>query len=132
GEGGEIVAVERDAGAVRTGRGLARRAPRPRVRFIAGDVGRTLERLLAGGERFDAVVANPPRAGLDRDVPARLARLAPGRLVLVSCHPATLARDLARLAEQGFRAQAVAAVDMFPQTAHLELVARLAPPGEER
>jgi 23S rRNA (uracil1939-C5)-methyltransferase len=66
------------------------------------------------------VITNPPRTGMDARVPEALERLAPGRVVYVSCDPATLARDLARL--PGFRIAEVRAFDLFPQTAHVETV----------
>ena len=71
----------------------------------------------------DFVLADPPRAGLGKDVVADLVRLAPPRLTIVSCDPATLARDLAGL--KGYEIESLTLVDLFPQTYHLETVARL-------
>ncbi len=73
----------------------------------------------------DLVIVNPPRAGMDERVSAELDRLAPSRLVYISCDPATLARDLQRL--QRFRLCLVQAFDLFPQTTHVETVAVLEP-----
>ncbi|GAB4211957.1 MAG: 23S rRNA (uracil(1939)-C(5))-methyltransferase RlmD [Synechococcales cyanobacterium] len=72
----------------------------------------------------DVVVVDPPRAGLDAETVQRLLRLAPPRLVYVSCNPATQARDCALLAA-GFEIQSLQPVDMFPQTSHVENVATL-------
>jgi 23S rRNA (uracil1939-C5)-methyltransferase len=69
------------------------------------------------------VLADPPRAGLGKTVTTNLARLAPQRIVIVSCDPATLARDLAAL--PGYRIERVTLVDLFPQTYHLETVVSL-------
>jgi 23S rRNA (uracil1939-C5)-methyltransferase len=69
------------------------------------------------------VLADPPRAGLGKDVVGHLLRLAPPRVTIVSCDPATLARDLAGLS--GYRIDSLTLVDLFPQTYHLETVARL-------
>jgi 23S rRNA (uracil1939-C5)-methyltransferase len=69
------------------------------------------------------VLADPPRAGLGKDVVAHLLRLAPPRITIVSCDPATLARDLAGLA--GYQIESMTMVDLFPQTFHLETIARL-------
>lgn len=71
------------------------------------------------------VLADPPRAGLGPGVVRELLRLRPAELVIVSCDPATLARDLAGLTAGGYRLSSLALVDLFPQTYHLEAIARL-------
>jgi 23S rRNA (uracil1939-C5)-methyltransferase len=76
-------------------------------------------------EAVDFVVADPPRAGLGSRVTAELLRLRAPRLALVSCDPATLARDLAALTAGGYHAEKITLVDMFPQTFHIETVADL-------
>ena len=75
----------------------------------------------------DVVIVNPPRAGLDAKVTTALrgASPAPRAIIYVSCDPATLARDVARLA--GWRVHALTCFDMFPQTAHVETVCELRP-----
>jgi 23S rRNA (uracil1939-C5)-methyltransferase len=83
------------------------------------------EELLPGALPADVVLLNPPRAGVDARVTTALEATPPRAVVYVSCNPATLARDLARL--PGFRLQAVTAFDMFPQTAHVETVCELVP-----
>jgi 23S rRNA (uracil1939-C5)-methyltransferase len=82
-----------------------------------------VEDLLRRLGRPDLVIANPPRTGMDERVSAELNRLAPARLVYISCDPATLARDIQRL--DRFRLSQVQAFDLFPQTAHVETVAVL-------
>jgi 23S rRNA (uracil1939-C5)-methyltransferase len=71
-------------------------------------------------KRPELVVTNPPRTGMDQRVTAALERLAPRRIVYISCDPATLARDLTRL--PGYRIDTLRAFDLFPQTAHVETV----------
>jgi 23S rRNA (uracil1939-C5)-methyltransferase len=71
----------------------------------------------------DFVLADPPRAGLGKEVVTHLNRLAPRRLTIVSCDPATLARDLAALPE--YTIDGITLVDLFPQTFHIETVVRL-------
>jgi len=75
---------------------------------------------------YDAVVLDPPRSGCAEDVIAGILRVAPKGIAYVSCNPATLARDVARLTSGGdYKLESLAAFDMFPQTAHVESVALL-------
>jgi 23S rRNA (uracil1939-C5)-methyltransferase len=82
-------------------------------------------RLAATGARFDAAVANPPRRGIAPRVRESLAALCSGPIVYVSCEPATLARDLAHLAQLGWKAERVVPFDLMPQTGEVECVALL-------
>jgi len=93
--------------------------------FLTGEVRHVLPALASDGVRPDVVVADPPRAGFHPKALTTLATLAPARLVYVSCNPSTLARDVADLVRQGYRLEWVQPVDMFPQTPHIEAVARL-------
>ena len=88
---------------------------------LVGDVAGVLARL---DGPFDAAVLDPPRTGA-ADALAGLVRLAPPRVVYVSCDPATLARDAARLVEAGYRATDAWPIDLMPQTAQVEVVLRL-------
>ena len=83
------------------------------------------EHLATLGIAPDFVLLDPPRSGLGKTVVQRLAELRPHRLCLVSCDPATLARDLAGLLAAGYRIEKMTLVDLFPQTYHLETVVRL-------
>ena len=93
--------------------------------FVAGEVRHVLPALMQEGVRASVVVADPPRAGFHPKALAALATLAPARIVYVSCNPSTLARDVGDLTRHGYRLQWVQPVDMFPQTPHIEAVARL-------
>ncbi|MCM3656504.1 class I SAM-dependent RNA methyltransferase [Agromyces mediolanus] len=77
---------------------------------------------LAGG----TVVLDPPRAGAGREVVDRLAELGPAQIVYVACDPVALARDVALFRAHGYEPEQVEAFDLFPNTHHLEAVARLA------
>lgn len=77
------------------------------------------------GSAPDFVLLDPPRAGIGKRMVARLAHLRVPRLALVSCDPATLARDMAGLLAAGYRVERMTLVDLFPQTYHLETVVRL-------
>jgi 23S rRNA (uracil1939-C5)-methyltransferase len=93
--------------------------------FLAGEVRHVLPTLVRDGVRAEVVVADPPRAGFHPKALLALAALGPARIVYVSCNPATLARDLGDLVRRGYRLEWVQPVDMFPQTPHIEAVARL-------
>ena len=73
----------------------------------------------------DFVLLDPPRAGLGKTVVSRLIALRPPAVTIVSCDPATLARDLAGLLASGYRIETMTLIDLFPQTYHLETVVRL-------
>jgi 23S rRNA (uracil1939-C5)-methyltransferase len=73
----------------------------------------------------DFVIVDPPRAGLGKDVTALLAGIRPTHITYVSCDPATLSRDLKSLVDSGYSLSQLHMVDMFPQTFHLESVAKL-------
>jgi 23S rRNA (uracil1939-C5)-methyltransferase len=99
---------------------------RPAPTGVVHHAGR-VEEVIHHLRRPDAVVANPPRGGLGPGVVAEIAVRRPGRVVYVSCDPATLARDLKLLCAPGgpYRLVAVQPFDLFPQTAHVETVAAL-------
>jgi 23S rRNA (uracil1939-C5)-methyltransferase len=79
----------------------------------------------AAGGPFDAVVADPPRAGLGREVRAWLVHARPRLFVYVSCNPVTLARDLGELVQGGYALDDLRLFDFYPQTSHVEAVAVL-------
>lgn len=92
------------------------------VEFIAGEAEKVIPELYAGGVQADVVVVDPPRKGCDEALLRTLVEMQPKRIVYVSCNPATLARDLKYLAENGFRVVEAQPVDMFPWTGHVECV----------
>ena len=92
-----------------------------RIEIVKGSAEEYLRTLEAAPE---LIVADPPRVGLGKDVTTELLRIAAPRIVLVSCDPATLARDLKALASR-YRVESLTLIDLFPQTYHFETVARL-------
>jgi 23S rRNA (uracil1939-C5)-methyltransferase len=76
-------------------------------------------------EPADVILADPPRTGLGKTAIRELIRLQAAALTIVSCDPATLARDLAPLLQNGYRIAWITVVDLFPRTFHLETVASL-------
>jgi tRNA/tmRNA/rRNA uracil-C5-methylase (TrmA/RlmC/RlmD family) len=101
----------------------AKKNARSNEEYIAGDVDGELCGLLESGSA-GVVILDPPQTGLSRKVQAALIRQPPARLIYVSCNPATLARDLALL-RNSFRIDSITPLDMFPQTAAVEVVAAL-------
>jgi 23S rRNA (uracil1939-C5)-methyltransferase len=94
------------------------------VRFFAGEALAIASALAREGRRFGAVLLDPPRDGMKGLAPL-LRDLGTSRAVYVSCDPATLARDVRGAVAAGFRVAAARAVDMFPQTHHVEGVVLL-------
>lgn len=95
------------------------------VEFFCGDAAAVAARLAEEGIRPDVITVDPPRKGLAEEVIRSIVTMAPARVVYVSCDPATLARDVKRFGEQGYRVQKAAAVDLFPRTPHIETVCLL-------
>ena len=126
---GTIIGVEVVEAAVRDAEENARQNGVTNARFIAADAGEAAAQLEREGVRPDVVVIDPPRKGCSPDVIDTIVRMAPDRVVYVSCDPATLARDLKLFAERGYITERVTPVDMFPRTAHVESVARLSKKG---
>ena len=96
--------------------------------FFCGDASAVAAKLAGEGLKPDVVVVDPPRKGLAEDVVETIAAMGPGRVVYVSCDPATLGRDVKRFAALGYRAVRATAVDMFPRTAHVETVVLMEKP----
>ena len=114
--GARVVGIELDPQAVDE---AARAAPEG-ARFVEGPV----EELIRAELPAELVVLNPPRAGVHAEVAEALVAAPSARIIYVSCNPATLARDLKRLAP-AYRLAGVRSFDLFPQTAHVETVALL-------
>ena len=122
--GAAATIVDADPDAIACGR-EATGGSSSRLGYERADVLRFLEET---EDRPELVVADPPRTGFGPGVSEALAKLAPARIALVSCDPATLARDAARLSARGYRVERVRPFDLFPQTAHVEAVAWLTRP----
>jgi len=118
-EVGQVIGVEESDSALADARFNAQDAEK--VEFMGGRV----EDILLDLVRADVVILDPPRQGCGREVITHLVRLAPAKIIYVSCDPATLARDIKRLREGGYHLVEAQPVDMFPQTYHVEAVALL-------
>ncbi len=122
GQAGEVIGVELNPDAVRDAAANARRNGVKNAYFYQDDAGKFMTRLAASGGRADVVFMDPPRSGSSEEFLASVVRLAPERIVYISCGPETLARDLKYLTKRGYRAAGAWPVDMFPWTANVESV----------
>ena len=122
----EAWGFELEPSAVADARENARRNGLIHCSFIATDLKQLREAMLQAGPRPDVVITDPPRAGMHERAVATLRELAPRRIVYVSCHPGSLARDLQALCAEGlYTLREVQPVDLFPHTFHIESVALL-------
>ena len=121
----EVIGVELNGDAVRDAIANAKRNGIRNARFYPGDAGEWMEAMAAEKEQADVVFMDPPRAGSDRRFLDSLLKLAPSRVVYISCNPETQARDLAYLIQKGYRVRSIQPVDMFPWTEHVETVVLL-------
>jgi 23S rRNA (uracil1939-C5)-methyltransferase len=139
---GSALGVELNPDSIADARVNAKRNGIDNAEFIAGDlkdvITRTLTGIADGGiiasEGYpppDVIITDPPRAGMHEDVVTAILALAPERISYVSCNPTTQARDCALLAER-YTVEYVQPVDMFPQTYHVETVARLVRRSDQR
>jgi 23S rRNA (uracil1939-C5)-methyltransferase len=122
-----VVGVEGDAGLVARARDNARRNGIANAEFFTADLATDATAAAWLARPYSHVLLDPPRGGAQQQL-ALIARLAPERVLYVSCNPESLARDIGLLVHQhGFELLAAGVVDMFPHTAHMESVALLAP-----
>lgn len=121
----QVVGVELNRDAVQDAIGNARHNGVKNARFFAADATRWIGEAAAAGEKADVIFMDPPREGSTPEFLASVARMAPKRVVYVSCNPVTLARDLATLTKLGYKAEGFTPVDMFPHTEHIETVVLL-------
>ena len=122
---GRVIGVEVIPQAVQDAKDNARRNGIENAEFFCGDAGQAALALEEQGIRADVAIVDPPRKGLNADTIEALARMAPRRIVYVSCDPATLARDVALLKERGYSLKNAMAADLFPRCAHVESIVTL-------
>ncbi|MDO5733248.1 MAG: 23S rRNA (uracil(1939)-C(5))-methyltransferase RlmD [Eubacteriales bacterium] len=121
--GAEVHGVEIVPEAVRDARENAKRNRLSQVHFHEGASEEVLGRLLASGVVADCLMIDPPRKGAEPSLIRDILQLAPRKMVYISCHPATQARDLKLLLAAGsYQLEKIVPVDMFPWTAHVETV----------
>ena len=121
----ELIGVEIVPEAIESAKANAARmgeAVAAKSRFFCADAGQAATQLAAEGLHPDIVMLDPPRKGCDEATLSAVVRMAPHRVVYVSCNPATAARDAAWLEKNGYHTEKVQPVDLFPRTKHCECV----------
>ena len=121
----ELIGVEIVPEAIESAKANAARmgeAVAAKSRFFCADAGQAATQLAAEGLHPDIVMLDPPRKGCDEATLSAVVRMAPRRVVYVSCNPATAARDAAWLEKNGYHTEKVQPVDLFPRTKHCECV----------
>ena len=121
----QVIGVELNKDAIRDAITNAKRNDIHNVRFYNQDAGEFMVEMAQKGEHADVVIMDPPRTGSDEAFLSSVVRLAPKRVVYVSCGPESLARDLKYLTKHGYRMKECTPVDMFPFTRHVETVVLL-------
>ena len=126
-----VIGVELNKDAVRDAIGNAKGNKVGNIRFVCGDAGQFMVGMAEEAKRDksvrlpDVVLMDPPRAGSDKAFLSSMVKMGPKKVVYVSCNPETLARDVDWLEKNGYKAQGVWPVDMFPHTMHCECVTLL-------
>lgn len=118
-----VIGVEENADAIEFARRNSETAGLTNIQFHVDSVRDFLEN--AELEHVDFALLDPPRAGTEKDTIERLIGLSPPTVSYVACEPSILARDLRRFADAGYRIETITAIDLFPQTHHVETVAIL-------
>ncbi len=119
---GTVLGVEVIPTAVENARANAVRNGIENAEFLCGDAGKIAQRLAKERMLPDVIVADPPRKGCDEQTLDAICQMNPQRIVMISCNPATAARDCAWLCRKQYQIQKVQPVDLFPGTGHVECV----------
>ncbi len=128
----EVIGVELNKSAVADAEKNAAQNDCTNITFVNGDSGKFMESMALSGETADVVFTDPPRTGSDRRFLESLTKLAPKRIVYISCGIESLERDLKFLQKSGYEVKKIQPVDMFPHTKHIECVCLLSKPKEIR
>ena len=121
----EVIGVELNRDAIKDAISNAKRNHIHNVTFYNEDAGQFMVEMAEKGEHADVVIMDPPRTGSDEAFLSSVVRLAPNKVVYVSCGPETLVRDLKYLTKHGYRMKECTPFDLFPFTKHVETVCLL-------
>lgn len=120
-----VIGVELNSDAVKDAKQNAQLNNMKNIRFYNADATEFISEMAVEGEKVDVVLMDPPRAGSTEEFILSVCSLAPKKVVYISCNPETLARDLLTFTANGYKAQKIQPVDMFPMTQHVETVCLL-------
>ena len=118
----KLIGVEIIPQAIENAKKNAKRNGIDNAEFICADAGKAASELAEKNTKPDVIVLDPPRKGCDTNTLDAVVSMNPKRIVMISCNPATAARDCKILSENGYKVEKVRAVDLFPRTHHIECV----------
>jgi len=122
----QIFGIEVDKESVKCARYNLQNCGFTNVHIYQGRVEKVVKKsFIKKGVKIDVVFLDPPRMGCSKDILSGITELKPGKIIYISCNPATQARDIRYLADQGFFLRELQPIDMFPQTRHIEVIALL-------
>ena len=121
----EVIGVELNADAVRDAVQNAKCNDIKNIRFFCSDATKFMMQMAEAGDCVDVVLMDPPRSGSTEEFIRAVAAVKARKVIYVSCGPDTLARDLGVFKKVGYQAEGAWPVDMFPETGHIETIARL-------
>lgn len=124
----EVIGVELNSDAVRDAIVNSKLNGVKNIRFYQNDAGKFMVQMASQEEGTgfaDVVFMDPPRAGSNEAFMSSVVKLAPQKVIYISCNPQTLARDLSYFTKHGYKAEEALAIDMFPWTAGIEAVVKL-------
>ena len=124
-QAGKVLGIELNKDAVRDARANAKANGIKNIEFQQGDAGEVMVAMAERGAKADVVFMDPPRAGSDEKFLSSVRKLAPKKIVYISCNPETLERDLKYLTKYKYEVKKIQPVDMFPFTEHVETVVLL-------
>lgn len=124
-EAAKIIGAEIVPEAVENARKNALKSGFENAEFLCADAGEAAKKLAESGLRPDVILLDPPRKGCGEETVKECVKMSPERIVMISCNPATAARDCKLFAENGYIIEKVRAFDLFPRTRHIECVVKL-------
>ena len=119
-----VVGIEINKNAIKDAKENAKENDLKDYKFIAKNANYIDDKFIKK-EKIDAIVLDPPRAGLDKEIIKTIAKTKIKKIVYISCNPQTLARDIKRFQEKGYNLEKIKGCDMFSETMHVETVALL-------